>query len=116
MSRPAHTQEDILSALSKGHLLSAGELQEKLGVNKTSVYRALEKLLSDEKVCKHLLGDEQVVYELRDHHHDHLVCERCGDITTVSCQTNAPASVSDFSVSHHHTTFFGICKKCCKSC
>lgn len=117
MGRPALLSAHILSILENRHLLSApdilGELEKNgIIVNKTSVYRALEKLTTDNLICKQTVAGETLVYELREAHHDHLVCEKCGKITKVPCLTNPPQDVGGFQVHHHHTTFFGLCHTC----
>lgn len=117
MGRPALVSHKILEVLEERHALSAPDLLVALGqtgtqVNKTSVYRALEKLTEDGIVCKQTLSGETLVYELRDHHHDHLVCEKCGTVQKIPCLTKVPNSIEGFAVHHHHTTFFGECKGC----
>lgn len=117
MSRPALVAAKILQILQEKHVLSAtailGELEnQETEVNKTSVYRALEKLVESGQVCKQIFSNDELVYELRDHHHDHLVCLRCNSIESVKCETKTATKIKGFLVEHHHTTFFGTCKKC----
>ncbi|MEP7166842.1 MAG: transcriptional repressor [Candidatus Woesebacteria bacterium] len=112
MSRPATVQPAILLALEKHHILSPNDLQKSLSVNKTTIYRALEKLVESGKICKQVFRDDQLMYELRDSHHDHLVCETCGKVEAISCVTNTPHKIKDFAVNHHHTTLFGTCSNC----
>lgn len=118
MGRSPRTQHDICDLLQTHHVLSALELLEKMQqtepqLNRTTVYRALDKLLEEGKVCRHIFGNDTLVYELRtDHHHDHLVCERCGKVESIECQTKNRSSISGFTISHHHTSFFGICAAC----
>jgi Fur family ferric uptake transcriptional regulator len=117
MGRPAVVSHRILEVLTEKHALSAPDLLmvlEKSGtqVNKTSIYRALEKLTLDGIICKQTLNGETLVYELRDHHHDHLVCEKCGLVQKIPCLTKAPKAIDGFEVHHHHTTIFGLCSNC----
>ncbi len=109
--------DKIAALLASSHLLSALDLVRLLdtgesGYNKTSVYRALDKMLATGQVCKHTLGGAEAVYELRDHHHDHLFCTNCGRITTAECQTTVPAEINGFQVQHHHLTLYGLCFDC----
>lgn len=109
--------QKIITLLAQDHLLTAPQLLEKIHAqgqraNKTTVYRALDKLLEKGELCKHNLLDNDIAYELRVHHHDHLVCEKCGKIRTVNCQLNAPTMIEGHMISHHHVTFFGICAEC----
>ncbi len=118
MSRTLVT-DSVTQLLHQHHLLSAPQLVAHLHkqgriVNKTSVYRALEKLETEGSICKHNLLDNELVYELRDHHHDHLICTHCGTITTAECQIELPSMVNDFKVNHHHLTVYGLCAECQK--
>lgn len=101
-------EEHLLSALDMVRLLDTGET----GYNKTSVYRSLEKLLAAGIVCKHSFGKDEAVYELRDHHHDHLFCTHCGRISVAECHTTIPSEVNGFQVEHHHLTLYGLCYDC----
>ncbi len=107
----------ITNLLHRHHLMSAPAMVEKLHaqdkkVNKTTVYRALEKLENTGLVCKHNLHDNELVYELRLHHHDHLICTNCGKVEVTDCQIHLPAEVNGFSVEHHHLSIYGLCQKC----
>ncbi len=107
----------LLSLLQQEHFLSASNMLKILkerGVifNKTSVYRALEQLLADDKVCRQYFHEDEAVYELRDHHHAHVVCEKCGRVTQTECTYSHPDSVEGYSISHHHVTLVGLCAEC----
>lgn len=107
----------ILKTLGQQHLLSAPELVEQLHrqgrtVNKTSVYRALDKLLEQNLLCQHNLQDDSIVYELRTDHHDHIVCTSCGRIQKADCPVTIPTNVSGYLTNHHHLTLYGICPSC----
>lgn len=110
----------ILELLKEQHLLTAPQLLEKIhtsgkNVNKTTVYRALDKLLAEGSICKQNLQDNELVYELRDHHHDHLVCNNCKKILVAECQVHLAPQLQDFQVDHHHLTVFGTCAECANS-
>lgn len=135
---PAHNLEELLvNLLAKHHFLTASQLVEQLKVmgrpfNKTSVYRALDRLLADGQLCEHYFNAAQgLVYELRSHHHDHVACENCGQVWVSECQdeghlgghhkrqekVEGAASASSvlpagFAVTHHHITWFGLCEVC----
>lgn len=109
--------ESIQELLAKKHLLSANQIlsnlaEEGKSYNKTSVYRALDSLLADNLVCRHYFSDSEAKYELRDHHHDHLVCNSCGTVSVSECRTNHTQAIDDFVIDHHHTTIFGRCQNC----
>lgn len=107
----------ITQLLQKKHLLSAKDILSTLkkdghSYNKTSVYRALDGLLTEEVVCEYDFGNHEAVYELRGAHHDHVICEHCGKIEVIHCQFNQPNVINNFTISHHHLTLYGVCAAC----
>jgi len=107
----------IITLLQAHHLLSAPDLVDKLHqqgrkVNKTTVYRALDKLSVDGIVCKQNLQANELVYELRQNHHDHLVCTNCGQVIASECQVDISNVPKAFVIDHHHLTIFGTCSEC----
>ena len=118
--RTPHLATAILSLLHHHHLLSAPEIvthfqTDKKPYNKTSVYRSLEKLLAENKICKQVFGDAEAVYEPIDHHHDHLVCQICRKIESLDCSYQQPKKIHGFRIDHHHLTFMGVCRNCQKN-
>ncbi|CAN5298265.1 ferric iron uptake transcriptional regulator [soil metagenome] len=109
--------DSIQDLLKKKHLLSANQILEHFEdkgriYNKTSVYRALDQLSADDVICRYDFSDSEAQYELRDHHHDHVICEKCGEIETIECQFTQPVHLKGYHISHHHLTLFGICTAC----
>lgn len=110
-------EDKILALLQVEHLLSAAAIVERLAelhqsYNKTSVYRALERLLQKGQLCQQHLGENGISYELRSAHHEHLQCENCGAVEAVECSFIHPPSLNGFRISHHHLTYLGICQDC----
>lgn len=109
-------RKKILDLLKQKHVLTAPDIVGRLKVkgdvyNKTSVYRALEKLLEEGIVCKQMFRQNDVFYELRADHHDHFVCESCDKIEKIPCQQMiVPTNIG--TISHHHSTWYGVCVKC----
>lgn len=121
MSRAPKTKNAIFALLRHDHILSAVEIQEQLEkkglvLNKTTIYRALEKMLTEGRLCRHSFGRDKLLYELRDHHHDHAVCESCGKVMVLKCGETIEKQLHqpDFKPSHHHLTVFGTCANCSK--
>jgi len=115
---PQTVGQTILDLLAEHHLATAPELISQLEAkghtaNKTSVYRALDKLLAKNTICKQNLFGNELHYELREHHHDHLVCLKCGKVIATECQVDIKAP-ENFKVDHHHLTVFGWCQGCTK--
>ncbi|MCA9369996.1 MAG: transcriptional repressor [Pseudomonadales bacterium] len=110
-------KETLVKLLQTHHLLSVSDIltlleKNKTSYNKTSVYRALEQLLDEDVICRHHFSPTEATYELREHHHAHLVCTQCGSIEEGECAYQEPHAVGSFRVNHHHTTLFGICGGC----
>ncbi|MCB9813286.1 MAG: transcriptional repressor [Pseudomonadales bacterium] len=119
MARVAIIPKEIIELLSSSHILSAFQILEMLKIkgnkyNKTSVYRALEKLLVEGKICKQNFGNDEFKYELRKQHHDHAICDKCKKVISVKCHDRWPKKVSGFTIDHHHSTLYGLCKDCSK--
>lgn len=80
--------------------------------NKTSIYRALEKLEEQGLICQHTFTTGETKFELRQSHHDHLVCTECGLIQASESAIEVPTAVGDFQVDHYHLSIFGLCSDC----
>lgn len=116
-SQKRNLEDKIMALLKLEHLLSAKEILEKLqeldqNYNKTSVYRALDRLLERGILCQHHLGEAGLAYELRSDNHEHLLCEVCGRVKTLPPTISQPASIEGFKISHYHLTFLGTCPDC----
>lgn len=109
---------NVLSILEKTKLpIDAKLLVSKLKVNKTTVYRQIERLISSGKVVEVELGDGKKRYELKDlKHHHHLVCKNCGKLEDIELnEENLLKEVSKrtkFRVDSHNLEFFGKCIDC----
>lgn len=117
MKKTKNLSETIILLLGKHHALTAKQLGKLLtnkhhAYNKTSVYRALEKLVLTGQVCKYHFSDEEVSYELRDEQHLHLVCQECASVTTAAQTSSTPTNLHGFLVDHSHTTLYGQCADC----
>lgn len=104
-----------LSALELQHLLA----QQKIVVNKTTIYRELDFLIQHNIIHTVAFGDDTARYELqsRDHHH-HIQCTSCGDVVDLPLQ-NELAEIerhivksTHFVIEKHALEFFGVCPKC----
>lgn len=117
MARTAILPKKIVTLLKNNHFLNVAqilELLEKNGekYNKTSVYRALEKLQENDLVCKQTFGENEAKYELRADHHDHAICTNCEKVIPVECHTHLEQKIPGFHQNHHHTTIYGVCDSC----
>ena len=115
---------DIFSSVLKP--LSVAELLNLLGkkgklVNKTTVYREIQFLLSQGIITAVLLDETHTKYELQTTHHHHLVCKGCGSIEEVEMkEIEAMFPIIEkkfkqkkkFTSIIHTLEFFGFCQKC----
>lgn len=101
--------------------ITVSEILNSTLVNKTTVYRNLEKLVSEGKVLEVNISTQKTFYELNSHdHHHHLVCKSCNAIQDFEEQ-NLENAISDFEkqilesgfdIKSHNLEFFGYCNKC----
>ena len=87
-------------------------------INPSTVYRALDRLVSLGKVTVSDMGLGAAVFELTgDKLHHHLVCQGCGYITLVSDEQIAPflsklEKEYHYQIKTNHLVLFGLCEVC----
>lgn len=120
--RNTHQLSIILGVLKTSkHPISAIDLltaaqRRAPALNKTTVYRTLEKLTKDGTVEAVMLQEGILHYELRSHthHHHHFVCTKC---TKIFCVDGCVSGINGmlpkgFSLESHELTLRGLCKTC----
>ena len=124
MPRKARISAAVLTLLSDGkrHAWTLDELhedlvQQGLGSDFSSVYRAAEKLVASGKIRKILLDDGRTRLELVAAHHDHLYCIRCNKLAPVPCVMGQREIVAlerktGAVITDHHLVLNGICRNC----
>ena len=118
MARTPVLPQKITEILDQSHTLTAPQLVAALQAagqkcNKTSVYRALERMLEAGTLCRQSFGTADTFYELRAHHHDHVVCESCHKVESIPCHNHHTQEIIGFSqLGHHHCVLFGVCDSC----
>jgi len=109
-SRPLSVVELLILLKKKGK-----------GVNKTTVYREIQYLLSQGMVVPVFIDETHTKYELNTSHHHHLVCKGCGSIEEVEIAEieklfpvleKKLKRKNKFESLTHTLEFFGLCKKC----
>ena len=83
----------------------------------SSVFRAVTQLERDGTLDRLDLGEGHARFEVRDGHHEHIRCERCGRVDEVPgcvlddvvAQTQA---LTGFRVTSHQVVFAGVCGAC----
>lgn len=114
----------VVSALERvGGFASAQQLHKQLlrngdSIGLTSVYRALQSLVSEQVVDQLRRDDGEAIYRLcgQTHHH-HLVCKSCG--ATIEIEGSAlekwaktKAEEHGYREVGHLAEVFGICPSC----
>ena len=118
------SQNHILDILKKHHgPIDVASLLEKVRahmptINKTTIYRALEKLLSEKQISEVHLKNRKIFYEIMGDHHHHLVCTSCDRIEEIHLPHHLEEIEKDleqqtgYEISSHQLDFFGICSTC----
>lgn len=113
---------------NKDHHLTADELmaalnQDKPGVGKTTVYRYLDKLVSQGVVRKYFFEEgKSACYQYMEQNrvcneHYHLKCVDCGRLFHLECNYLSEMDSHirnhhDFLVDHSKTVLYGHCSTC----
>lgn len=98
---------------------TAEELRERLPwVGRATIYRSLKLLVESGSLCRVLLEDGNLHYQLsHSGHHHHLLCVECGasedllgcDIDDLLRQVSA---AHEFQLSGHWLEVYGRCRNC----
>ena len=111
-------------ALLQHKHFSAEELYETLrqkraGISRATVYRTLKLLAAHEVLDIHDFDRGYRLYESRlgRHHHDHLVCLKCGRITEfenpgIESEQEKVARHYRFKMMSHSHKIYGLCHRC----
>ncbi len=89
-----------------------------LNIGITTVYRTLNLLEESSIVTSISFGAQGKKFELSNKpHHDHLICEECGDIVEfeddkIERLQEEIAKRYSFKLTDHLMQLYGICKKC----
>ncbi|MBV8195005.1 MAG: transcriptional repressor [Candidatus Dormibacteraeota bacterium] len=124
MPRPSPVTDSVRRLFTSPgrHAWSIDELhaavRSKLGgADYSSVFRAVTLLEREGTVVRIDLGEGHARFEVRDGHHEHIRCERCGRVDEVPgcvlddvvAQTQA---MTGFTVTSHRVVFAGFCATC----
>jgi Fur family transcriptional regulator, ferric uptake regulator len=110
---------------AKPHHLSAESIHQQLkdqgdDVGLATVYRVLIQFETAGLIRRHNFEGGFSVFEIEQgHHHDHMVCERCGTVKeffddSIEKRQSEIAKEAGFQITEHHHTIYGICNKCQK--
>jgi Fur family ferric uptake transcriptional regulator len=88
------------------------------GVGRATVFRTIKLLHEADVVCRMVLEDGAVRYEVsRGEHHHHLICSECGGITeffdpAVDALIAENAASRGFELAGHSLELYGQCAAC----
>lgn len=100
--------------------LQALLLTQKFTPNKTSLYRLLERLQTENLIETVLLDNKTAFYEIKSEHHHHFVCNEC---EAIECLADASLENKIHALEHtleaqglkitdHQFSFSGQCAQC----
>ena len=99
--------------------------ERKLDISRATLYRVLD-LLVEEGLLKKIIVDNKTsacfqLCDHLDHHHFHLICEKCGKLIHLDCEEvdeliEHISKEHDFDVNASRVVLYGICHDCKKSC
>jgi len=124
MPRPSPVTDEVrrLFDAEERHAWSIDELlaavRASLGsADYSSVFRAVSLFEREGMLDRIDLGDGKARFEVREDHHEHIRCERCGRIEEVPvCVLDDAAaqvhSLTGFRVTSHTVVFGGLCREC----
>lgn len=87
-------------------------------VGLATVYRVLTQFESAGLVIRHHFEGGQSVFELNQgHHHDHILCVKCGKLEefideTIEERQRLIAERAGFAMTDHNLCIYGICGEC----
>ena len=124
--RQTHTVKKVLEIMEAAHKpISVPELQTKLSdlgftPNKTTLYRMLEKLETEDVVQSLLLDPKVIYYEFKTHHHHHFRCDSCDEIQCITdpdLESKIHAledklASKGLTINDHHFSLSGKCTAC----
>jgi Fe2+ or Zn2+ uptake regulation protein len=89
------------------------------GLTEATVYRTLIFLTEQDLVLAAHVGSGQLVYEIAEHDHDHLICRACGETVEIDHSILEPLydqfeARTGYRIDSVHQTFFGFCPGCQK--
>ncbi len=93
--------------------------QKKIAASIASIYRTLDVLIKSNLVVQHRFGKRFKRFEavLKDKHHDHLICTRCGKVLEFKNDAIEDLQVKvalehDFNITNHKLDIYGYCNRC----
>ncbi|MBN2887648.1 MAG: ferric iron uptake transcriptional regulator [Chromatiaceae bacterium] len=112
----------ILETSDKRHLSAEDVYRELIGqdaeIGLATVYRVLTQFEAAGLVCRRHFEGGQALFELnRGHHHDHLICVKCGEVVEftdrlIEDRQASIAAEHHFEIEDHSLVIYGVCPRC----
>lgn len=106
-------KQKILNLLEKKHLLSIADIHAQLSdADYSTIYRNIEKLVSEDQIRKIVFDKGNVKYEIAKEsgNHDHFLCTDCGDVEKIHVPASKLSLSSKYVVSD--LVVRGLCEDC----
>lgn len=114
-------KDKILEIVEKSHCgITATAVYEKLqqDMDKTTVYRNLEKLSTQWIINEEFDINGEKKYSNGKHHHHHFVCNSCGKKINIWCffspELKKLEEKENITISNHSFLLGGLCSECKK--
>ncbi len=114
-------KDKILEVISKKHCgITATQVFEELSeqMDKTTVYRNIEKLLKDCEIIEDFDKNWEKRYSLQKHHHHHFLCNECGKKINIWCffweELKKLEKKEWIQIQNHSFLLNGLCEECKK--
>ena len=112
---------ELLESSDKRHMSAEDIYKALLDVGKeiglATIYRVLTQFEAAGLVIRHHFESGLAVFELeRGHHHDHLICVKCGKIVefmdeSIESKQEQIAEENGFKISDHSLIIYGVCSR-----
>lgn len=124
MPRPSPVTDEVrrLFETQERHAWSIDELHDTVrsslgSADYSSVFRAVSLLERQGVIDKIDLGEGHARFELREAHHEHIRCDRCGRVSEVPVcvlddATSQVQKLTGYRVLSHQVVFGGVCQEC----
>lgn len=83
---------------------------EKIG--KTTVYRILNNLVQEEKICRINTFNNVSHYDYVLDGHIHFICEKCNKIIDLENTKYLQDALKEMHINHNNLLIYGICADC----
>jgi len=115
---------DILTKSSRP--MSINDIYQKIVIElptiaKSTIYRNIDSLLSQNLIVKYYLNDNELFYQIKDNNHDHkhyVICDSCKKMFDLPLcpihEIEDAMKKEGFSISDHYIQISGTCKDCLK--